>query len=233
MRVGVLQGDLSITVTDEGTLEHKLVLATAYNVLPIWVHIASRQLSLSREASEAVTKGWGTNDDQNRQLLMAELGSSLQVIVACGIALDALYDQLKPFAQLTDQDVEAWKKNRTGRGTQIADVIRRVFRLENALTKQFRQNVETITKYRDLAVHPSFELKQACNRPDIPSGVDWKFSAYRFENARKCYKATLEMLVCLIGRKAKAREVNEEMERVCEALVELGALTLTKTSENA
>ena len=35
MKVGVLPGDLKISVGDDGSLESTLILSSAYNVLPI------------------------------------------------------------------------------------------------------------------------------------------------------------------------------------------------------
>ena len=113
MRVGVLPEDFTIQVDERGSpVSTKLVLSTAYNVLPIWIRAANDQLLQARKASEAVRNGWSTNDQANRELLIAELEPSMQVFVACGIALDALYDQLRPFAKLSATELSSWKDNR-------------------------------------------------------------------------------------------------------------------------
>src|SRR6202011_489688 len=97
-------------------------LSSAYNVLPIWLRIASDQLRTAKQASEAVATRWDENDDAKRELLVAELEPSMLVFVACGIALDALYDQLRKFANVTRGDIQAWKRNKTARETQITEV---------------------------------------------------------------------------------------------------------------
>lgn len=221
MKVGVLPGDFTIQIDEHGSLDAKLVLSTAYNVLPIWICVANDQLLVARKASEAVRNQWSTNDQANRDLPIAELGLCMQVFVASAIALDALYDQLRPFAKLSPAELRSWKDNKTARAKQIAEVVRRVYRLDAKMTAKFTQSLGEIFKYRDMAVHPSLELKQTCTRPDLPVGVDWKFFAYRYSNAERCFKATMEMLIHLYERKSHVAEVVGEMERVFTALEEL------------
>ena len=225
MKVGVLPGDLTIDVDESGSINSRLILSTAYNVLPIWLRIANDQLLHAEQARDEIKARWGTNDEVNRELLVAELEPSLQIFVACGIALDALYDQLREFAKLTQADIQSWKDNGTARDKQIAEVIRRVYKLDAHATRQFKQNISEILKYRDMAVHPSLELKQACSRPDIPVGVDWKFSAYKYSNAARCFRATMEMLLHLYERKSGISDVDQQMANVVKALVQLKVVT--------
>lgn len=233
MKVGVLPGDLTVEIDESGAPNTKLILSTAYNVLPLWLRIANDQLVHAKSAAELLVANWGTNDDSNRELLIAELEPSLQVFVACGIALDALYDQLKPFAKLSAADIEAWKNNGTGRGKQIAEVVRRVYKLAVEPTAQFKQNIKQIIKFRDMAVHPSLDLQRACTRPDIPVGVDWKFSAYKYSNAARCMQATMEMLIYLSERKSGSTEVDHQMENVVKALEQLRVVTRTHSPARA
>ncbi len=58
MRVGVLPGDLKIEVGEDGSTNARLILSTAYNVLPIWCRVALDDLRLARQASDAVKAGW-------------------------------------------------------------------------------------------------------------------------------------------------------------------------------
>ncbi len=225
MKVGVLPGDLTIEVDESGSVNSKLILSTAYNVLPIWLRIANDQLFQAKQTSDELKARWGSIEEANRELLVAELEPSLQVFVACGIALDALYEQLRPFSKLSQDDIQKWKDNGTGRDKQIAEVIRRVYRLGAEETGQFKRNISQILKYRDMAVHPSLELRQTCVRPDIPVGVDWKFSAYKYSNAARCFKATMEMLIYIYDRKSGINDVDQQMENVMKALVQLKVVT--------
>jgi hypothetical protein len=221
MTVGILPGDLTISFEESGSANSNAILSTAYNVLPIWLRIASDQLRHAKHASEAVATQWNANDQVNRELLLAKLEPSLQVFVACGIAMDALYDQLRPFALLSEADIQTWKSNRTAREKQILEVIRRVYRLGNEVTAQFAQNITEILKYRDMAVHPSLQLKRTCVRPDIPVGVDWKFGAYRHSNAAACFEVTMKLILYLYERKTENDECNLQMENVVKALEQL------------
>ena len=100
-----------------------------------------------------------------------------------------------------------------------------MYTLDAYATGQFKQNISEILKYRDMAVHPSLELKQACSRPDIPVGVDWKFSAYKYSNAARCFKSTMEMLLHLHERKSGISDVDQQMANVVKALVQLKVVT--------
>lgn len=222
MKVGILPGDMQIGIDESGAPKSHAILSTAYNVLPIWLRAARDSLRHAKAASDDVGKRWNDVDDNGRkELLISELEPSLQVFVACGIVLDALYDLLRPYANISDTDLEKWRRNKTGRGKQIAEVIRRVYKLDNKVFKQFRQNISEIVRYRDLAVHPSHDLKNACNRPDIPVGVDWKFAMYRFQNSERCYIATTEVLRYLYTRECDEEKVIELMRNIFKALREL------------
>ncbi len=222
MKVGFLPGDFQISVDESGSFKSRAILSTAYNVLPIWLRVARDNLSQAKTASDNISKKWDDLDENGRkELLISELEASLQVFVSCGIVLDALYDQLRPYANISDTDRKKWRENKIGRGKQIAEVIRRVYKLDNNVFKHFKQNISEIVKYRDLAVHPSHDLKNACDRPDIPVGVDWKFAMYRFANSERCYVATTEMIRYLYTKRCDEKRVVELMEIVFKALREL------------
>lgn len=68
-------------------------------------------------------------------------------------------------------------------------------------------------------------LRQTCTRPDVPVGVDWKFSVYRCSNAETCFKATMQMLIHLYERKCDVADVVDQMEHVFKALDELKVIT--------
>jgi len=226
MKVGVLPDDFTVSIDESGGINSKLVLSTAYNVLPIWIRIARDNLVEAKKASEDVAKRWGEDEEEQKELLISELEPALQVFVSCGIALDALYDQFRPYAKLTESEIEKWHANKTGRAKQIAEVIRRVYKLDGAVFSQFKQNIAEIIKYRDLAVHPSQELRNICTRPDIPVGIDWKFAAYRFSNSERCFNSTIQMLTYLYENKCKEEKVVSQMENVFKALQELKVVEL-------
>jgi hypothetical protein len=167
MRIGILPGDYVISMDDSGELASKLILSTAYKVIPLWLRIARDRLNDDKRASEDIAEKWNDDADLQKALLIAELAPSMEVIVSCGIALDSLYDMLRPYAKLSEEDINRWKENRTGRGAQIAEVVRRVLKLENEHVKELKKAITEIIKFRDMAVHPTLELKNAHSRADL------------------------------------------------------------------
>jgi len=73
-----------------------------------------------------------------RCVLDREAYASIQVFVACGTALDAFYEQLRPFAKIGKADIEVWRDNKTSRAAQIAEIIRRVYKLEKDVFAAFK-----------------------------------------------------------------------------------------------
>lgn len=221
MTVGVLPGDLTISVAEDGSVQSRLIVSTAYNVVPIWMRIAKDSLQQAKLASEKLASEWSDDSASQKALLVAELAPSMQVCVACGIVLDGLYETLRPHANLSAAEVAAWRRNRLGRGKQIATVIHRVYRLDNHHSREFGKAISQIVKFRDLAVHPSLDLKNACTRPDLAVGVDWKFSAYRYSNALTAFESVGRMLVHLYERTHSDPKVSEAMANIFKSLREL------------
>ncbi len=221
MKIGVLAGDL--TISDDAS-NSNLILSTAYNVIPVWLRSASDSCKQAKIASQNIRENWTQNEENRAELLISEIGPCLQTIVACGISLDALYEMLKPHAKITSKDIEEWKNNKTARHKQISEVVRRCFKLNGEILKDFKKAITEVIKLRDLAVHPSLELKNACSRPDIPVGVDWKFSMYTFMNAERCLKSTVHMIVYLYEHKSGMQIVDESISNIIDDLLELKIL---------
>ncbi|AFL75845.1 hypothetical protein [Thiocystis violascens] len=226
MTVGILPGDCVISLAESGASESKLILSTAYNVIPLWLRIARDSLNDAKVACDNIAQNWSDNADSKKALLVAELAPSMQVIVSCGIALDALYDMLKPYAKLSTDDVARWKRNRTGRGTQIAEVARRVLKFKKEQMKEVKKAITEIIRFRDMAVHPTLELKNALPRPDLEIGVDWKFSAYRFSNAQACFHTTMQIFIFAHQSKNLEEKLVVAFANIFEALEELGVVKI-------
>jgi hypothetical protein len=79
-----------------------------------------------------------------------------------------------------------------------------------------------------MAVHPASELKNAITRSDIAVGVDWKFSAYRFQNASTCFDSTMKMFGYLYENKCKEESVNVSITNIFLALQELGVVKINE-----
>ena len=224
MSIGILPGDFVISMDESGQSASKLVLSTAYNVIPLWLRIAKDRLNDAKRASEDIASKWDDDADHQKAMLIAELAPSMEVVVSCGIALDSLYDMLRPYAKLSEADINRWKVNRTGRGAQIFEVVRRVLKPENKHVKEFKKAITDIIKFRDMAVHPTLELKNALSRPDLDVAVDWKFSAYRFSNAWACFNTTTQVLLFAHQREHLDERLVVAFKNIFEALEELGVV---------
>ncbi|MCU4677713.1 hypothetical protein N7931_19065 [Catenovulum sp. 2E275] len=222
MKVGIQDGDLSTNFDENGISGANLNLSTSYNMLPIWLKIAYDNLILTKKANIKISEQWNEKDVNKQSLLLDELSTSIQVFVACGSALDALYDQLKEFANISQADIDLWKSKRTPRSAQIVEIIRRVYKLDKNFVKGAKRNIKSIMEFRDKVVHSSHEIRQVCTRPDISESVDWRFSAYKYTNSMIAYQRTMELLVLLYDKKAENAKVNENMEYIVESLIELG-----------
>lgn len=225
MRVGVLPGDFVIDLDPAGNNTNaQIILSTSYNVIPIWLRAARTHLQGAKEASAQIASCWHQDGVDKRNLLVSELEPAMQTIVCCAIALDALYDQVNRHVSISPTTRAAWAKNRTSRSARVLHAVKLAFRLSNGATKQIAPVLSEVFRYRDMAVHPASELKRTCSRPDLPEGVDWRFAAYRFPNAKSCFDFTLELMRHLVNRRCRIPQLSEEMGRVNEALEELGVI---------
>ena len=221
MKVAILAGDLTIEINEKGDFSSQAILSTSYNVIPIWIKIAHDSLRQSRIASEAIVEKWSQDADFQRQLLMARLAPSMQVVVSCGIALDALYDTLRPYAKITPEEIEVWKKKKTSRAKQIVEIIRRTYKLKPNILKNFIEVIRDVIEFRDKAVHPSLELQNVNGRDDINISIDWKFAVYRYQNAKRIFINTVNIIEYLYVHKSNINELDEALFNIIESLEEL------------
>lgn len=222
MKCGFLEGDLTLSIDDNGQLQSKAILSTSYDILPIWLKIARDNLDLAATAHNAILTRWNEDPGNQKALLISELTPTVQVIVACATVFDALYQHFKPHAAINPATIKAWQANRTSRAAQIVEVIRRVYRLNNVHTQQMRVAIRETMKLRDLAVHPSHTIRRSLSREDVPVGLDWRFVAYRYSNADQCYSNTLQILKLLRAKGSHLDLANETVGLIFEALTELG-----------
>ena len=91
--------------------------------------------------------------------------------------------------------------------------------------KELKKAITDVIKFRDMAVHPTLELKNALSRPDLDVAVDWKFSAYRFSNAWACVNTTTQVLLFAHQREHLDQGLVVAFKNIFEALEELGVVS--------
>lgn len=147
-----------------------------------------------------------------------EFLSSMQACVACAIALDAFYATVKDCIDLPSDLTDTWRKNRTSRYAQVAEVLRRAFEVHPSKDDQLRNLVKEVFRFRDKAVHPSAEPQQPIRLPDVELGVAWRFVAFHNKNARLITKLSISLVSQCV---AVPRADFPALVRHCKSAVEL------------
>ena len=235
MKVGLLPGDLTISLDEQGKPTSQFVLSTAYNVVPLWLLAAHDNLKSALMAQKRLKEDWssGSEANQQRQLLINELVPSMQTVIACGIALDGFYEILKPHAKLSAADIAKWKKNKTSRSAQIFETLRRTVGTPKGKTRDVRKIIKQIIDLRDQAVHPTNRLRHAVFRSDLSVAVDWKFAAFSAENAKVCFTNTMQIFSLAYERRDRNPEIKSQIENIIKSLEALGVVTINDAQQNA
>jgi len=155
--------------------------------------------------------------------LEREFESSMQAIMASAIAIDAFYAVLRNKAEIPEMLIKRWREKRTARYVQIAEVIRIAFGLKSQGIKVLRQNLKEIYRLRDLAVHPSGDIKAPILHPELDVGVEWRFAFFRHHNAELVVRTTARMLSELArSGKPKNQAVQQYADAVRVRLAQIG-----------
>lgn len=184
-----------------------------------WLEIAVSHLHSARVAHEELIETYESEGDGDLvESIEQEFQASMQAMVACAVALDALYAAVKERIGISEELVAKWRDNDTPRSAQIAEVLGRGFYIRKKEKMQRLKHVlKEMFKFRDWAVHPPADLQPVVPRKDIKRGVEWRLSAFRYSNARSTVRQTLS----LISRLAtKSRMKTDALEDYCQFLHE-------------
>ena len=184
-------GSLTINVKTGETSISEIHLQR--EMYPVWIEIAISQLAPAKSAHEDVLVALEAADEEAiSDALDRELTSGMLSMVAAATALDALYASVKEYICLPPSQVERWRKNRTARWRQVAEVLRLGFRVtRGAQAGKLRQMVKEVYHFRDLAVHPSSRAAQAVLHPDLGAGADWRYVSFSYNSALQTVWAVL------------------------------------------
>lgn len=161
-----------------------------------WLEIALKHAIDADQAHDQLKAALSADaQTEAHKSLDAEFRLAMQAITACAFALDALYSSLESQLPIPAPVMAQWTANRTPRPARICWVIHRAARMTNAEMKTVRTGVGSTFKYRNWAVHPPHEFRQAVIHPDLGSGVDWRFVAFRASNSHNIVTATFGALL--------------------------------------
>ena len=216
MKLIIPAGGLVIGLGDDRTPTASCALHVHFDVCPTWLDLAFTHLRTAHDCKQARVAAWSATDENAKaSSLEREFESSMQAIMSAAIAVDAFYASVQDKIVLPPRLLECWRKRRTPRFAQIAEVLRLAFTLKPTGTKILRQQPKEIMRYRDLAVHPSAKFGAALLHPDLNVGVEWRFVYFRFDNANAIVKETARVIHELIN---KGKPMTSEVQRYCEDL---------------
>jgi len=206
MTVSIPAGGLSLSIGDDGNpTASSLTLHVHYDVCPTWLDLASCHLAAAEQSKVARVAAWQSDDqDVRAATLERECESSMQAIMAAGIAIESFYLALRDKTNIDKETIQRWRTKRTARHKQIAEVLRRAFSLQPRPTVVLRGNLQQVFKFRDLAVHPSGDTTAPVLHPELQTGVEWRFAVFRADNARPLVHAARGIIHELVTKGSSA-----------------------------
>jgi hypothetical protein len=130
MTIGLPPDGVALTIGEDGRALNSLTFHVHFDVTPTWCEIALRHLKDAKEWEAKRNAAWSSNDDSLKgPTLEGEFEMSMQASMAAAIAFDAFYACILSRIKLPRAQIEQWRTNRTARHRQIAEVVRRAFRL--------------------------------------------------------------------------------------------------------
>lgn len=216
MTVAIPAGGLVLSFDKSGKPTGSLTLHLHFDVCPTWFELALGHLEDAKNRQSARIAAWNTSDEDSKAAtLEREFEASMQSIMASAIAVDAFYAVIQAKVKIPSTLITKWRKKRTPRYAQIAEVLRIAFTLKPKGSAILRKNLKEIYRFRDLAVHPSGKIDAPLLHPELQVGVERRFTCFRYENALLIVRETLRMLCELV---TSGKPKNGEVRKYCEAL---------------
>lgn len=209
MTVAIPPGGLTIRVGEDGRVDAGFTLHVHFDVCPTWVELAQNHLTRAVTAGAARQVAWaGADENAKAATLELKFEASMQAVMAAAVSIDAFYAILQPLVALPAL-IERWRTGRTARYAQVAEVLRRAFRLNGEGAARLRENLKDIYRLRDLAVHPSGTLEAPIAHPEIGVDVEWRFVYFRLANAEKVVNGSAWILwdLCHTGMPTDANVI--------------------------
>lgn len=209
----------SIGFNEDGTIEAGSVsFHTGINLCPYWLEIAYEHLLCAENASDDLLNAKEAQDDEQiADTLRAEFIAGMQTIMASAIAMDAYYATVKEYFEIPEELTRTWRKNRTARYKQIAEVLRRAFPMTEKSAKQLRDILKQNTDFRDKAIHPPSGTTAPALHPELNKVTDWRYVTFRYYNAKAIAGLTLSIVAQTASRPHKDKF--EALRKYCETLM--------------
>lgn len=205
--------NLSFSIAPDGSVASDVSFSVAVDFTPYWLEIAADQVALAEERHTALLDALhAENEDRMDAAMQRECKASMQAMAAAAIALDAFYGVVKDMVELPTDLEDRWKEKRTARYRQVTEVLRRAFQVPPRSAVTLRADLREIFKWRDRAVHPSGVPSNPVRYAELSVDMDWRFVAFRAENARIVTAHAIKIVAQLL---AAPRKGNAELSDFC------------------
>lgn len=210
--------NISFTLGPDGDLvDGTLTVSVGLDMCPHWLEIAFDHFVAADEANEQAKLAISASDENAKgEALQREFRAGMQSIVACNVAIDALYANIKDAVEFPPELTETWRKKRTARYKQIAEAVRQAFSLTPAEFESLRKILKEATKFRDWAVHPRAGTAAPVYHPELEISTEWRFVAFRLQNAKELLRMTLLSIQQLLTLTDRVK--SEQMKEYCNSL---------------
>jgi hypothetical protein len=169
-----------------------------------WLRIAMAASVEAVEARATVHDAHHRGNDQDLGLCIeAEFRASMTAICAVSFAIDAIYGSVKDRAG-PHPSAKQWSDNGLAREKQIAEYLRWAFKIGPKSHREIRSVLRQIFDFRDEAVHPGMNFREAVYREDIDRGVDPRLMRFRADNAETALRAGLTIAEALLRDASRA-----------------------------
>lgn len=229
MKVSVPNFSLSINEKGEIT-SNEMTIHTGLVMCPYWIEIAFALLKKTEDIhNQLISAKNDNNESLMGDLLQNEFTSGMQAIMAGCIAIDSYYASIKDFAVIPEDLAKTWKEKRTARYKQIAEILKRTFVIPQDMFLKIRKILKQSFDLRDMAVHPKYGTDQPVLYPEINKISDWRYSTFRYANAKAVVGHSLSIIYQTARQK---QDKNKQVLKIyCENLVKELDPTLSKWVE--
>jgi hypothetical protein len=195
MQVGVPPGGLVFRMGPDGKPTGSLTIHVALEVAPYWLDLAIGHSVVAEDHRSSLMAAWREQVQQEVTIhLEAEFLASMQACMSSAIAVDAFYASIRDHVPLPKEVVASWRRNRTARYRQVAEVLKRGFKVRRDAQPAVRRFLKDLYRMRDAAVHPDSRLRAPIPHPALGVATEWRFVYFRVENAKALISGVLTLI---------------------------------------
>jgi len=211
--------NLGFQIQGDEVIPNPVTVILSVDQSPIWLEIALTHFAECKKARDLILAG-NIDDKSNSSLkhMADEYRAGMQAISAAAIATDAFYANLKDYVEIPSATQAAWKKKGTARNKQVFETIKLACGKAKLDHKILAQMLSDLYKFRDWAVHPSAEAKEAHYHPIFKVSTHWRCVAFRYENALAAVHSALIIVhqICKIATSSKNEKLTSYLEELKE-----------------